>query len=281
MKCRLVILLFSFLLLAGCTAVSNENSGDVNSIENSDLLNKTDTEYEKLLSQYHEILFKYNDTNSEQFYSLDYEAMEKFQALLKYRESVCEMNPLGYEVYYEVPGTMIRFSEIYKNNDEDFRYVTYIPGYNNSRVFLQIWNDDVFESTKLLTVLLSPEEENAVVDTRILTDESGVYANILIKKSNWDISDESYEMYTYKIENRTLTSFIPIKGIVSAGNWMVEETEAFDTDSLAIEIKCNKEKETSVWFNVEYKFEGNVLVISEIGNPENSIQLIFENGEWK
>lgn len=280
------ILLAFLIILSSLLGCANQANPEVSTIIDSHMPNKTDTEYEQLLRQYYEILMRYNETPIiDQFDYLDDEAMVKFQNLLNYRESLFEEYTLGYELCFDVPRTRVRFSEIYSNNDTKYRYVTYIPGVSNtSKVFIQIWNDDIFECAELLAVEQSPKEEYEIVDTRILSDDSGVYANILIKATDIAFWEDSFGMCTYKIENGTFTNFIPIKGSIAAGNWTVEENSPFDinvtTDLLIVEIKCNKEKEIGEWFKAGYGFVGNALTFFEVGGG-NEFQLVFENDIWK
>jgi hypothetical protein len=151
---KFILLAFLIILssLLGCAKQANTNKPGLNeqiqitpevgvsTITGSVMPNKTGTEYEQLLSQYRDILLKYNETDISQFSDLDSEAMKKFQALLTYRESIAENYPGGYEICFDVPrtsGIRISFSEIYKTNNDNYRYVTYIPIGSISKVFIK------------------------------------------------------------------------------------------------------------------------------------------------
>jgi hypothetical protein len=279
------ILLVFLIILCSLSGCANQVNPD-KAITNSEMPNKTDTEYEQLLNQYYELLSKFEEVPViDQLDYFDDEVMDKFMSLLNYRESLLEEYSSGYEQYFDIPRIRIRFSEIYTYNDVNYRYVTYIPAVSHtSKVFVQSWNDDIFECAELLAVRQTPSEEYEVVDTRIFSDDSGVYTNILIKASDIASWEDSFGMCTYKLENGTFKSFNPIKESISAGNWTVEEKNPFEfdvnTNLLALEIKNHKEREIGEWFKAGYGFEGNTLTFHETGSF-SQFQLVFENGMWK
>jgi len=249
----------------------------------SDPGGRSDTEYELLLSQYYEHLVEYNESDYGQFAALDYEATEIYRTLLGYRESISEDYPYGHRLHYETPQTTIIYSEIFDSNGQNYRFVTYVPGFNNSRVFIQQWNNDIVSCSELIYVLRTATAGYDVVDTRVITDESGVYANILIRKSDYfiySVADDSYEMHTYRVEGNMFTSYVSIDDSTTYGNWLIEECVPFlSTYPSAISIHYIGEKETGL--SLTHRFVDNELVIFEVGNSNNSVQLVFDGGMWK
>ena len=304
MKRIISAFILGLLVLPGCSTIPQENSRDTAITSNTSIISHSeanvyqsspiddvvsnsvdcyqqgDNEYRKLLGQYYELLLEYNESEYAQFHLLDYRMMDMIQILLEYRESILEQYPCGYELYYNNALITIRYSEILKANGYSYRFVTYIPSYNSSVVFAQAWTDGDLHIARLHTVLHSPTDIFEIADIRIIRDGVGVYVNILMKRVNWDICNESYEIYTYKIENGIFKSYIPVEGVINYGDWLVEDN-SFYTNYSGIEIKSCSDKDTWEWFKIKHEFEGNTLSISEIANSDNSINLIFDDGMWK
>jgi len=270
-------------IFAFCTSISSASftaASDERSYGNESSYADNFSNYLMLLDEYYNLLNEYSQVDKALYYKLDYSATALFYSMLLQRDSVFEKYAYSYTQYYEIPQTMIYYSMIYRIDNGRYRFIQYSPSYNNSTVFIQNWNEDYYDCSKLITFPSSPVYSFEVMNYAIYEDTYTNYAIIIVKMQNWERYKESCVIFTYDLNNGVFLDYFNISLKNSIGNWYIQEYESMLDNSKGIEIMIISEINRSSIENLRYSIFDSTLVLYDDSNIEGAIELVFEEGMW-